>query len=222
MTDSGSPEAGFRQSQRTRRRLGHPSGVQGRITGLVLTLLLVVLSASCRPANGEVTQEQVAASPQVSRSQATTVSAPAGGNWWQPKAGLSWQWQLEAALDLEVAAGVWDVDLETPKSSVDDIHNRGARAICYISVGSYEDWRIDAGQFPEEVLGDDYEGWPGERWLDIRRIDLLAPIMLARFDECAEKGFDGVEPDNMEIYTSDSGFPLTYEDQLRYATLVGK
>jgi hypothetical protein len=41
--------------------------------------------------------------------------------------------------------------------------------------------------------------------------------MLARLDDCAAKGFDAVEPDNMEIYTNDTGFPLTYQDQLRYA-----
>jgi hypothetical protein len=67
------------------------------------------------------------------------------------------------------------------------------------------------------VLGKDYEGWSGERWLDIRRIDLLAPIMLARLDLCAAKGFDAVEPDNMEIHGENTGFPLTYQDQLRYA-----
>ncbi len=89
--------------------------------------------------------------------------------------------------------------------------------ICYISVGSYEEWRSDADQFPEEVIGKDYEGWSGEKWLDVRRIDLLAPIMRARLDMCAAKGFDGVEPDNMEVYGDDTGFPLTYEDQLRYA-----
>jgi hypothetical protein len=35
---------------------------------------------------------------------------------------------------------------------------------------------------------------------------------------CAAKGFDGVEPDNIEAYDNESGFPLTYQDQLRYAT----
>jgi endo-alpha-1,4-polygalactosaminidase (GH114 family) len=66
------------------------------------------------------------------------------------------------------------------------------------------------------VLGNDYEGWPGERWLDIRRIDLLAPIMRARLDLCRAKGFDGVEPDNVDGYANDTGFALTYGDQLAY------
>ena len=100
---------------------------------------------------------------------------------------------------------------------IDELHAQGRKVICYISVGSWEDWRPDKDNFPAEVLGKDYEGWKGEKWLDIRQIDKLAPIMLARLDLCKAKGFDAVEPDNMEIYTNDTGFPLTYEDQLKYA-----
>jgi hypothetical protein len=137
--------------------------------------------------------------------------------WWQPTAGLTWQWQLTGKLDLDLQTDVIDIDLHVGRPVVDYYHDKGTKVICYISVGSHENWRPDADQFPNEVLGNKYEGWSGERWLDIRRIDLLAPIMLARLDECAAKDFDGVEPDNMEIYTNDTGFPLTYEDQLRYA-----
>ena len=138
-------------------------------------------------------------------------------DWWHPTPGLTWQWQLGAALNLDLRVNVWDIDLGVHKSVVDKLHSLDAKVICYISVGSHENWRQDADQFPEEVLGKKYEGWSGERWLDIRRIDLLAPIMQARLDACADKGFDAVEPDNMQIWDNDTGFPLTYEDQLRYA-----
>ncbi|MBN1266900.1 MAG: endo alpha-1,4 polygalactosaminidase [Anaerolineales bacterium] len=146
-----------------------------------------------------------------------TESPEPGIDWWHPVVGLTWQWQLTGKLDLDLQTDVIDIDLDAGQSVVDHYHSQGTKVICYINVGSYENWRADAGQFPEEVLGNDYEGWAGEKWLDVRRIDLLAPIMLARLDECAEKGFDGVEPDNMEVYTNETGFPLTYEDQLRYA-----
>jgi len=138
-------------------------------------------------------------------------------NWWRPVTGLTWQWQLTGKLDLDLQTDVVDIDLHVGQSVVDYYHGKDTKVICYISVGSYENWRPDADHFPPEVLGKDYEGWSGEKWLDIRRIDLLAPIMLARLDECTAKGFDAVEPDNMEIYTNDTGFPITYEDQLRYA-----
>ncbi len=142
--------------------------------------------------------------------------------WWRPQPGLRWQWQLSGKLDLDLQVDVIDVDLYVGQSVVDYYHSRGTKVICYISVGSYENWRPDADRFPREVLGKKYEGWSGERWLDIRRIDLLAPIMRARLDLCAAKGFDAVEPDNMDIHQEDTGFPLTYEDQLRYVQWLAK
>jgi hypothetical protein len=139
-------------------------------------------------------------------------------NWWRPSVGLTWQWQIgNNDIDTSVEADVYDIDLYVDQTILDELHAKGRKVICYMSVGSYEDWRPDKDQFPAEVLGKDYEGWAGEKWLDIRRIDLLAPIILARLDLCKVKGFDAVEPDNMEIYTNDTGFPLTYEDQLKYA-----
>ena len=103
------------------------------------------------------------------------------------------------------------------QSIIDEFHAKGRKVICYMSVGSCEDWRPDKDQFPQEVLGRDYEGWKGEKWLDIRQIDKFAPILLARLDLCKAKGFDAVEPDNMEIHTNNTGFPITYEDQLKFA-----
>lgn len=112
---------------------------------------------------------------------------------------------------------MYDIDLfDQSAETVASLHAQGSKVVCYMSVGSFEDWRPDAGQFPDLVLGKDYEGWPGEKWLDIRRIDLLAPIMRARLDLCQSKGFDAVEPDNMDNYTNDTGFALTYDDQLEY------
>lgn len=95
------------------------------------------------------------------------------------------------------------------------LHSRGRKAICYLSAGSWEDWRPDADRFPSAVLGNS-NGWPGERWLDIRRLDVLGPIMEARLDLCKSNGFDAVEPDNVDGYTNGTGFPLTGGDQLRY------
>src|SRR5664280_110402 len=139
--------------------------------------------------------------------------------WWLPAPGLTWQWQLSGPpIDLSVDAQVFDIDLfDNAAAVVKELHDQGRRVIGYISVGSYEDWRPDAAQFPPELLGKDYEGWPVEKWLDIRRIDLLAPRIRARLDLCKFKGFDAVEPDNIEIHDNDSGFPISYADQLAYA-----
>jgi hypothetical protein len=141
-------------------------------------------------------------------------------DWWRPSAeSLSWQWQLsEPPVDISIDADVYDIDIfDNDASVISELHALGRKVIGYINVGSWEAWRPDKDRFPSEVCGKDYEGWPGERWLDIRRMDLLAPVMLARMDLCKAKGFDAVEPDNMEIHGNDTGFPITYEDQLRYA-----
>lgn len=146
------------------------------------------------------------------------VSSFPSRSWWRPTLGLTWQWQIgDNHIDTAIEADVYDIDLYVDQAIIDTLHAKGRKVIGYMSVGSYEDWRPDKDLFPPEVLGKDYDGWPGEKWLDIRQIDKLAPIMLARLDLGKAKGFDAVEPDNMEIHTNDTGFPITYNDQLKYA-----
>jgi hypothetical protein len=136
---------------------------------------------------------------------------------WQPAPGTSWQWQLSGEIDTSFDVVMYDIDLfDTPQAVINTLHDDGRVVICYFSAGSYEEWRPDAEQFPAEVIGAPLEGWQGESWLDIRQLDLLAPIMSARLDLAVQKGCDGVEPDNIDGYANESGFPLTGNDQLTY------
>ena len=112
---------------------------------------------------------------------------------------------------------MYDIDLfDNDAAMVAALHAQGRTVVCYMNAGGWEDWRPDAGQFPTEVIGANLDDWEGERWLDIRRIDVLGPILEARMDLCVAKGFDGIEPDNVDGFLNDTGFPLTYEDQSRY------
>ncbi|MFD0268352.1 endo alpha-1,4 polygalactosaminidase [Streptomyces sp. NPDC127106] len=148
--------------------------------------------------------------------------APAPEGRWQPRPGTGWQWQLSGKLDTSVKAPVYDVDgFTTTAEQVETLKKAGRRTICYVSTGAWEDFRPDAAAFPAELLGKG-NGWEGERWLDIRRRAELEPLMAKRFDMCRDKGFDAVEPDNMDGYTNDSGFPLTAEDQLLYNRLIAR
>ncbi|GHH34429.1 endo alpha-1,4 polygalactosaminidase [Streptomyces candidus] len=147
--------------------------------------------------------------------------APTGPRW-QPRPGPAWQWQLSGELDLSVDVPVYDVDGHTTSAgTVTELHAEGRKVICYLSTGAWEEFRPDAARFPKEVLGRS-NGWEGERWLDIRRTDVLEPLMAARMDMCREKGFDAVEPDNMDGYDNRTGFPLTPADQLRYNRLIAR
>jgi len=139
------------------------------------------------------------------------------GGYWKPTAGTTWQWQLTGTIDTSVDVAVYDIDgFDNAATVVKKLHDQGRKVICYLSVGSYEDWRDDAKNFPAAVLGNDYPGWPGEKFVDIRA-QALRDIMAARFDICKQKGFDGIEPDNMDVYTNNSGFPLTEQDGVDYA-----
>ncbi|MFE9400933.1 endo alpha-1,4 polygalactosaminidase [Streptomyces sp. NPDC006530] len=151
----------------------------------------------------------------------TRTPVPSGPHW-KPRPGLTWQWQLKGTLDPTVDVQVYDIDaFDQSAAAVADLHRRGRKVICYVSTGAWENWRPDAGRFPKDVLGKG-NGWDGERWLDIRRTDVLEPLVAARLDLCRSKGFDAVEPDNMDGYRNDTGFPLKAADQLRYNELVAR
>jgi hypothetical protein len=164
---------------------------------------------------------------------------------WQPPVGARLQYQLQGvpayastgginvditAVPVEggaaVAPDVFDIDLYVDSAvngrndvvnttAVTAIHTKGARAICYVSAGTWENWRPDASQYPSYVLGRE-NGWPGERWVDIRRIDVLGPILTARVQNCKLAGFDAIEWDNVDGYENLTGFPLTADDQLQF------
>jgi hypothetical protein len=139
---------------------------------------------------------------------------------WTPVPGAPWQWQLTTPVDLTVNVPVYDIDgFENSAAVVGALRSAGRKVICYIDVGAAENFRPDYASFPPQVLGAG-DGWPGERYLDIRRTDILGPIMAKRFDMCRSKGFDAVEADVVDGYTNDTGFPLTAADQLRYNTFI--
>lgn len=117
-------------------------------------------------------------------------------------------------------APVYDVDgADVPKGTVRALHDRGRRAVCYVDVGTWEDWRADADRFPKAARGRPVDGWPGEYWLDVRRRD-IRPLLADRLRRCRDKGFDGVDPDNVNGYSNDTGFPLTGADQIEFNAWV--
>ncbi len=136
-----------------------------------------------------------------------------------------WQWQLQGKIDTSIQACVYDVDgFEAPKETVAELHRKGAKVICYLDVGSWESYRPDKGRFPRSVIGHAYEGFPDERWLDVSRFRLFAKPLERRFEICSRKGFDAVEPDNLQGWEpeNDTGFEITRRDQLRFNRWVAR
>ena len=137
----------------------------------------------------------------------STATATASASWWQPTAGKTWQWQLTTPVDTSQNVDIYDIDYEDNSTAVvSTLHGLGKKVIAYMSVGTWEDFRADAGDFPAAIKGNTVGGFPDEKWLDVRDQTTLRDIMRARFNLAKAKGFDAVEMDNIDGYTNNPGF----------------
>lgn len=173
------------------------------------------------PASPSAAAASVGPSPAASVAIGTTSSPTVPRGPWIPSRRTAWQWQLTTPVDQSVDVPVYDIDLfDNAASVVASLHAKGRRVICYVEVGGVESYRADAGRFPTSVQGKTVDGYPKERWLDVRQIGVLEPILASRFDQCTAKGFDAVEPDLLDGYANDSGFPLSAGDQLAFDRMI--
>lgn len=130
--------------------------------------------------------------------------------------------QLQGVLKNPPWANVYDVDLfDTDISKIVSLHKEGKKVICYFSAGTHEEWREDADKFASKDIGMALEEWDGERWLDIRSLK-VRKNMKSRLDLAVKKGCDGVDPDNVDGYTNDTGFSLRYKDSLSYNVFLAR
>jgi hypothetical protein len=144
-----------------------------------------------------------------------TVGGADAATWWHPPQQLTWYWQLTGTPKIEPVMAI-DIDgFDNGAGEVATLHAVGQRAICYIDVGTAENWRSDYSKFPPSVMGSS-NGWPGENWLNVADLSTLEPIMTARFQMCQAAGYDAVEPDNMDGYENSTGFAITAAQQLTY------
>jgi hypothetical protein len=157
---------------------------------------------------------------------------------WKPRVVDRWLYQIgesEPALGLCarpfnkstcVSPDVWVLDLYADdgvspnREAVRAIHRQKGRAVCYLSAGTWEDWRPDAKRFPSVVRGHELSDWPGERWLDIRQRAVLKPILSDRANACKKAGFDAIDWDNVDGFTQESGFDISSNDQLTYNRML--
>jgi hypothetical protein len=144
---------------------------------------------------------------------------------------MTWDWQLSNANSGLVLRDVDMIDIDgfdNSAATVTEIHARSGptlsseKAICYLDLGAWEEYRPDAGSFSPAVVGKAMSGWPQEYWVDVRQLSSLEPIINSRLQMCADKGFDGVEVDDIDGYTqaSQTGFPLTAGDAQNWLAYV--
>jgi hypothetical protein len=128
---------------------------------------------------------------------------------WRPAVKSTWQIVLSDPIKLGETSEaispdveIFDIDLfENPRSTIDALHRLGKKAIAYFSAGSYEPGRPDSKEFTPNDLGKKMDGWPKEKWVDIRSENVRS-IMSRRIELAAQKGFDGIDPDNVDGYVS--------------------
>lgn len=145
-----------------------------------------------------------------------------GGQVYQPAPGTTWQWQLSGLpIDTSFDVAVYDVDLfETTDAELQALHGDGRKVICYFSAGSWESFRPDAASFPDSVKGDPLDPpFQDELWLDIRAPE-VREIMKTRLDLAAQRGCDGVEPDNVDGFSNSNGLGLTAADQIDFNRFI--
>lgn len=166
--------------------------------GCLMAVVLLLLLSACKEASVPSTSTDV----------------------WRPNAHAIFYLQLQANPDTplvsNVAAGIYDIDLfDTSVEQIAQLKQLGHKVVCYFSAGSSEHWRADFKHFRPADMGKNMSGWQGERWLDTRS-DNVRSLMLKRLDIAVSKGCDGVDADNVDGYSNDTGFKLTAQDQLDY------
>ncbi|KAJ1564178.1 hypothetical protein HK405_015623, partial [Cladochytrium tenue] len=155
---------------------------------------------------------------------AAASSVPGALAYWQPAPGTTWEWQLsDQPYNYSMTVDAIDLDLDgLGNDAAATGHGKGMKVICYINVGSIESSRSDASSFPASVVGNEYPGWPDEKFLDIRA-QAVRDVMTTRFTTAAGQGCDAIEPDNTDSYTNGAdvvGFDLTEDDAVNYLTFL--
>jgi Glycoside-hydrolase family GH114 len=176
-----------------------------------------------------------------------------GGPCWVPTQGMQWEWQIccyQGAnlyppssysklnyVNTSYNVPFYDIDgfendnnrtidpkTGQPIGTVARLHAQGRRAICYLDVGSFEDWRPDWGKHLRRrhpgLVGAPVPDWPHQWWIDFRKTRVIYPIMRARLDMCRRRGYDGVQFDDLVAYEeSKQGFskPITGQQTVAYA-----
>ena len=188
---------------------------------VLATITAVLLLSSCAPSTSALPP----ASPSAPSAPTAPLASPSQGTRCPPPRHLPWhprlassrhvpgispgaqRWVPAPGIHLAVAAhrsGRPDRGrrrlrhrrFPQQRGRVADLHRRGRKVVCYVEVGAAENFRPD------------YRAWPATarpaRRLAGRAVARhpparpLEPVLAERFDMCAAKGFDAVEPDLMD------------------------
>ncbi|KAM7184983.1 Glycoside hydrolase superfamily [Rhypophila sp. PSN 637] len=149
--------------------------------------------------------------------------------------GVKWQIDIMASLDITKTltptdALVWDLDLYHLQRHPDIITFLRSKIpnvniICYFNAGLAQpsdcDWDT-VWQKPEykSLLGNSYDPpFSEEKWINIRNTTAI-DLLKNRVTTAANLGCDGVDPDNIDGYSADTGFNLNQQDYINLMTTL--
>ncbi len=185
-----------------------------RFAGIFPLLALSTVAVACSGRVVEPSSDGTLADSTGADPSATTPGVPAS---------TTWRLDIENPVNEDEDVDWYDVDLwdNVDSGLIGRLHANGRKVVCYFSAGSAENWRPDYASFPRAALGKAMDGWAGEKWVDVRSAGLRA-VMAARLDTAKAAGCDGVDPDNVDGYSNDTGFPLRAKDQLSFNRFLAK
>lgn len=169
------------------------------------------------------------------------------GGWWKPKGDLPWQWYLAGAFDTSSTADmgtgdtlpgggaapapvVYDIDgIENTATTVAALHARHDHVICYMEVGTAGNYGGEYTTYYDELqsagdLGNTLPGYSSENFININEPSAVTIVESIIKQQCAAKGFDGVETDLDETFNDNEGnpgnFTITEANEESYMTTL--
>lgn len=181
----------------------------------------------------ELSNKAVASVP-AGPTPAPTPTPPPNGTYTVPRIGTAWQWQLTGTVDETVLDGIsgpkmYDIDMfDSPADLIGRLKAKGIYVVCYVETGDWAKGRPDAGDYASEILGKTIDGFPDEKFVNIKALDspagstgkTLRQIMMARLDLARSKGCEGIEPDLDDLHSYNTGFNITEADQVAFNTML--
>lgn len=153
-------------------------------------------------------------------SQLGTAQGALLADHYRPGTQTTWQIQLQGKVDTTISAELFDIDLfDNEASEIAGLHAQGRKVICYFDT-AYEAWRPDAAAL-EPYRMKPMDGWPGQYWLDISR-EPVREVMWNRINLAAAKGCDGVDADDVDIVSNDTGLSLLREEQQDFIIMLAR
>ena len=132
-----------------------------------------------------------------------------------PQVGDSWALQYKGAFaPKNVNWHILDLWGYDPREIIKKrLAPTGTQFIAYFSM-HYEKWRPDADKFDKNWFAGGLDGWKDEYTLKPKYVEKALPIMQKRIDLALEKGYVGIDPDNLDqlwYNSSESNDPRSKE-----------